>query len=86
MRRRRCDLDDSARLLSARQAFLIDGDIAEARICAYPYGNDAVHIGSKGSRECAIDIELHPLHGTPARAEGSEGGSCVLVDDLVGYT
>jgi hypothetical protein len=86
IRPRRRDLDDSARLLSARQAFLIDGDIAEARACAYPHRNDTVYIGSKGSREDAIDIELHALHGTPAGAERSEGGSCVLVDDLVGHT
>ena len=86
IRPRRRDLDDSARLLSARQAFLIDGDIAEARTCAYPDGKYTVCIGSKGSREDAIDIELHALHGTPAGAEGSEGGSRVLVDDLVGHT
>jgi fructose-1,6-bisphosphatase/sedoheptulose 1,7-bisphosphatase-like protein len=80
------DLDDSARRLSARQAFLVDGDIAEARTCAYPDGNDTICIGSKSSRENAIDIELHALHGSPAGAEGTEGGSRVLVDDLVGHT
>ena len=86
IRRRRRDLDESARLLSARQAFLVDGDIAEARTCAYPDSKDTVCIGGPGCQKGAIEINLYGLCRSPAGAENTEGVTRILVDDLVGDT
>ena len=86
IRARGSDLDDTAGILSAGQANLLDGNKAEARARVYPDGNSAVRTGGKGSRKAAIEIELHALCGGPAGAERPEGARRTLVDDLVSYT
>src|SRR5438105_1936700 len=86
IRARGSNLDDSAGVLSARQANLLEGVIAEARARGCHEGNSAVSTGGEGSARDAVDIELHALSRDPAGAERPEGGSRILVDHLVRYT
>ena len=87
IRARGSDLHDSAGVLAARQANLLDGKNAEARARADIDGNGAVHTGGKGARENTVEIKLHALCRDPAGAEDPKGTSRnILVNDLSSYT
>src|SRR5262249_12691148 len=82
----RSNLDDSAGVLSAGQANLLDGEIAETGARVYLDRNNALCIGDRHSREDALEIVLHGLSRSPAGTEYPKGILRILADELVSCT